>query len=73
MCSCRNNNGPCGNKSTELRNLRTRAVTLYNRTTDETKKTEYRSLISDLDSAIQNSKETCPSQEVLDAYKAFLQ
>lgn len=70
--SCRSSKGPCGNKSTYLRNSRTRTTTLFNTTKDAEKKAEYKQLIQEIDALIQNSAVECPSQETLTLIQTYI-
>jgi|688.fasta_scaffold891971_3 hypothetical protein len=71
--SCRSKGGgPCGSKSTYLRNSRVRATTLYNITKDLEQKVEYRQLITQIDEMISNSKTECPSQEEITLIQNYI-
>jgi hypothetical protein len=71
--SCRSKvKGPCGNKSTYLRNSRVRATTLYNISKDLEQKAEYRQLITQIDEMIANSKTECPSQEEITLIQNYI-
>jgi hypothetical protein len=70
-CSCQSK-GPCGTKTKSLRTIRTKASTLYNITSDPTLKAEYKAFIAEIDEAIKNAKKSCPSQETIDLYQAYI-
>lgn len=72
-CStCRSSKGPCGNKSTYLRNARTRTTTLFNTTKDIEKRAEYRQLINEIDTLISASSVECPSQETITLIQIYI-
>lgn len=71
--SCNSNKGPCGNKSTVLRNFRKMATTLYNVSKDPLKRIEYKEAIVGIDELIVGSKITCPSQEEINLLRAYLE
>ncbi len=66
-CAKRNRalrNSNCGGRLQQIEALRIRMRTLFNiTTTDNVKRTEYRSVLSDIDAIILNSKTVCPTQE----------
>ena len=72
-CSiCNKLSGPCGNTSIYLRNIRVRAVTLFNICKIPEKKEEYQELINEVDNFISNSKTTCPPQDIIDTLNNYL-
>lgn len=70
--SCKSSKGPCGSKSTYLRNSRTRTTTLFNTTKDTEKKAEYKQLIQEIDVLIKNSSIECPPQETLTLIQTYI-
>jgi hypothetical protein len=71
-CSCSKNSGLCNGKFDELRGLRNQIVTLYNITRNQSKRTEYKELLSQIDE-IKKDIKNCPSREFLQGIKNYIE
>jgi hypothetical protein len=71
-CGCGGSSSSgCGVSKNTLRSIRTRLTTLFNTTKDQDKKTNYRSLLNDLD-VIVRDKQNCPNKEVVKTITTFV-
>ena len=72
-CStCSRSVGPCANITTYLRNIRVRAVTLYNVIKILEKKKEYQELIEEVDILLRKPNGECPPQDIINTINNYL-
>lgn len=70
-CGCTGSGASnCNQERSTLTIYRNRAVTQYNRTVDSVKKQEYKDILDNINSDLENG--VCPSQNILDIYKNSL-
>jgi hypothetical protein len=72
-CStCRALAGPCGNTTIYLRNIRVRAVTLFNVIKVPIKQSEYQELIEEVDILLKKPQGQCPPQDIINTLNDYL-